>query len=224
MNDVSECGLCDLNPQVREARIAGVPRCLDTLISKWIWWQVNTRRQVAIRFDYGYDSWPRPWICNVKYWISYIAVKWSVCCEMENEHNVWTMGLKCGKYLTLTVTLTLTFEGEILNLLYLAKKISDFHETINEHIDWTLGSKFWVITEDYRDDFTEILGTLSSRLVVFSGIHQTYRHPMMQDPRTYVAVSDCFCYKLNCVVYSYLSHHVIYDLFIYYCCHTHSWK
>ena len=43
--------------------------------------------------------------------------------------------------LTLAMTLTLNFKGQIWNWLYLCQKWSDCHETINEHIDWTLGLK-----------------------------------------------------------------------------------
>ena len=43
--------------------------------------------------------------------------------------------------LTLALTLTLNFQGQIWNLLYLNQKWSDCHEKKNEHIDWTLGLK-----------------------------------------------------------------------------------
>ena len=39
------------------------------------------------------------------------------------------------------VTLTLNFQGQIWNLLYLSQKWSDCHETKNKHIDLTLGLK-----------------------------------------------------------------------------------
>ena len=42
---------------------------------------------------------------------------------------------------TLALTLTLNFQGQIWNLLYLNQKWSDCHETKNEHINWTLGLK-----------------------------------------------------------------------------------
>ena len=37
--------------------------------------------------------------------------------------------------------LTLIFQGQICNLLYLSPKWSDCHETKSNHIDWTLGLK-----------------------------------------------------------------------------------
>ena len=40
--------------------------------------------------------------------------------------------------LTLAMTLTLNFQGQIWNLLYLGQKWSDCHETKSKHIDWTL--------------------------------------------------------------------------------------
>ena len=43
--------------------------------------------------------------------------------------------------LTLAMTLTLNFQGQISNWLYLSQKRSDCHETKSEHIDWTLGLK-----------------------------------------------------------------------------------
>ena len=43
--------------------------------------------------------------------------------------------------LTLAMTLTLNFQGQIWNLLYLSQKWSDCHETKSKHIDWTLGLK-----------------------------------------------------------------------------------
>ena len=45
------------------------------------------------------------------------------------------------------MTLTLNFQGQIWNLLYLSQKWSDCHETKSKHVDWTLGLKcdhrFW---------------------------------------------------------------------------------
>ena len=44
--------------------------------------------------------------------------------------------------LTLALTLTLNFQGQILNWLYLSQKWFDCHETKSKHIDWTLGFKW----------------------------------------------------------------------------------
>ena len=43
--------------------------------------------------------------------------------------------------LTLAMTLTLNFQGQMWNLLYLCQKWSDCHETKSKHIDWTPGLK-----------------------------------------------------------------------------------
>ena len=43
--------------------------------------------------------------------------------------------------LTLAMTLTLNFQGQIQNFLYISQKWSDCHETKSKHIDWTLGLK-----------------------------------------------------------------------------------
>ena len=43
--------------------------------------------------------------------------------------------------LTLALTFTLNFQGQISNWLYLSQKWSDCHEMKNEDIDWTLGLK-----------------------------------------------------------------------------------
>ena len=39
------------------------------------------------------------------------------------------------------MTLTLNFQGQIWNLLYISQKWSDCHETKSKHTDWTLGLK-----------------------------------------------------------------------------------
>ena len=46
---------------------------------------------------------------------------------------MWPSGL------TLAMTLTLNFQGQIYNLLYLSQKWFDCHETKSKHIDWTQG-------------------------------------------------------------------------------------
>ena len=53
---------------------------------------------------------------------------------------MWPSGL------TLAVTLTLNFQGQTWNWLYLSQKWSDCHETNSKHIDWTQSLKcnHWV--------------------------------------------------------------------------------
>ena len=53
---------------------------------------------------------------------------------------MWPSGL------TLAMTLTLNFQGEMQNWLQLCQKWSDYHKTKSNHINWTLGLKcdHWV--------------------------------------------------------------------------------
>ena len=55
--------------------------------------------------------------------------------RLNSRAQMWPSGL------TLAMTLTLNFEGQIYNMLYLSQKWSDCHETKSKHIDWTLGLK-----------------------------------------------------------------------------------
>ena len=59
--------------------------------------------------------------------------------RLNSRAQMWPSGL------TLAMTLSLNFQGQIQNLLYLSQKWSDCHETKSKHIDWTLGLKC-----DYR--------------------------------------------------------------------------
>ena len=53
--------------------------------------------------------------------------------RLNSRAQMWPSGL------TLAMTLTLNFQGQIWNFLYLSQKWSDCHETKSKHIDWTLG-------------------------------------------------------------------------------------
>ena len=55
--------------------------------------------------------------------------------RLISRPQMWPSGL------TLAMTLTLDFQGQIWNWLYLCEKWSDCHETKSKHIDWTLGLK-----------------------------------------------------------------------------------
>ena len=55
--------------------------------------------------------------------------------RLNSKHQMWSSGS------TLAMTLTLNFQGQIYNLLYLSQKWSDCHETKSKHIDWTQGLK-----------------------------------------------------------------------------------
>ena len=55
--------------------------------------------------------------------------------RLNSRAQMWPSGL------TLAMTLTLNFQGQIYNLLYLSQKWCDCHETKIKHINWTLGLK-----------------------------------------------------------------------------------
>ena len=55
--------------------------------------------------------------------------------RLNSRAQMWPSGL------TLTMTLTQIFQGQIWNLLCLSQKWSDCHETKSKHIYWTLGLK-----------------------------------------------------------------------------------
>ena len=55
--------------------------------------------------------------------------------RLISRPQMWPSGL------TLAMTLTLDFQGQIWNRLYLCEKWSDCHETKSKHIDWSLGLK-----------------------------------------------------------------------------------
>ena len=60
--------------------------------------------------------------------------------RLNSRPQMWPSGL------TLAMTLTLNFQDQAWNLLYLNQKWSDCHETKSKHIDWTQGLKcyHWV--------------------------------------------------------------------------------
>ena len=55
--------------------------------------------------------------------------------RLNSRAQMWPPGL------TLAMTLTLNFQGQIWNFPYLSQKWPDCHETKRKHIDWTLGLK-----------------------------------------------------------------------------------
>ena len=55
--------------------------------------------------------------------------------QLNSRAQMWPPGL------TLAMTLTLNFQGQIWNFPYLSQKWPDCHETKRKHIDWTLGLK-----------------------------------------------------------------------------------
>ena len=73
-------------------------------------------RWCLLRFFGGHDCWLWPIYYLIRFWSIFVA------------------------------TLTLNFQGQTWNLLYLSPKWSDCHETKSKHITWTLGLKcdHWV--------------------------------------------------------------------------------
>ena len=59
---------------------------------------------------------------------------------LNSRPQMWPSGL------TLAMTLTLNFQGQIWNSLYLSQKWCDCHETKSKHINWSQGLKWdqWV--------------------------------------------------------------------------------
>ena len=55
--------------------------------------------------------------------------------RLISRPQMWPSGL------TLAMTLTLNFQGQIWNLLYLSQKWHDCHGTKSKHIDWSQGLK-----------------------------------------------------------------------------------
>ena len=62
----------------------------------------------------------------------------------RNEQQTYRLNSRAQMWpsaLTLAMTLTLNFQGQMQYLLYLSPKWSDCHETKSKHIDWTQGLK-----------------------------------------------------------------------------------
>ena len=103
----------------------------------------------GLKCDHRVWPWPWswPWISKVKYMICYIsakngpiATKRDEKCRLNSRPQMFPSGF------TLAMTLTLNFQGQIWNLLYLSQKWSDCHKTKSKHINWThQWSKMWLV-------------------------------------------------------------------------------
>ena len=63
---------------------------------------------------------------------------------LQNEKQTYRLDSRAQMWpssLTLAMTLTLNFQGQIWKFLYLSQKWPDCHETKNKHINWTPGLK-----------------------------------------------------------------------------------
>ena len=82
--------------------------------------------------------WPWPWIFKVKYRICYSSAKNGPIATKRKANisiKLWVSNV------TLAMTLTLNFQGQIWNVLYLSQKLSVCHKTKSKHSDWTPGLK-----------------------------------------------------------------------------------
>ena len=95
---------------------------------------------VTIRFDLGHDLDLEFSRSNIEFAIS----RPKMVRLPRNEKQIYRSNSKpqlWPSYLTLAMTLTLHFQCQIWNLLYLSHKWSNCHETESKHIDWTPGLK-----------------------------------------------------------------------------------
>ena len=86
-----------------------------------------------------FDKWFIKLLCCVRF------LTWKMVRLPRNKKQTyrWNARPQMGSSgLTLAMTLTLNFQDQIWNLLYLSQKWSDCHETKSKHIDWTLGLKW----------------------------------------------------------------------------------
>ena len=88
---------------------------------------------------------------QISNWL-YLGQKWSECHETKSKYIDWALGFKYEtkkqihrlssrlqmwpSALTLAMTLTLNFQGQISNWLYHCQKWCDCHEMKSKHINW----------------------------------------------------------------------------------------
>ena len=104
-----------------------------------IWIELK-RSNVTIMFDLGHDLYLEFSRSNIEFAISQpkmvrLPQNEKQTYRLNSRAQMWPSGL------TLAMTLTLNFQGQIWNFLYLSQKWSDCHETKSKHIDWTPGLK-----------------------------------------------------------------------------------
>ena len=95
---------------------------------------------VTIGFDLGHDHDLQFSRSNMEFAIYLPKMVWlsrneKQTCRLNSRPQMWTADL------TLAMTLTLNFQGQIWNLLYLKQKWSDCHKTKSKDIDLTPGLK-----------------------------------------------------------------------------------
>ena len=97
---------------------------------------------MTIGFDLGHDLNLEFSRFNIEFAISQpkmVRLPWNEkqTYQLNSRAEMWPSGL------TLTMTLTLNFQGQIQNLLYLSKKWFYCHEKKSKHIDWTPRPQMW---------------------------------------------------------------------------------
>ena len=95
-----------------------------------IWFFLDFRRDLDLEFS----------MSNMEFAVSLPTMVWlprnkKQTYQLNSRPQMWPSGL------TLAMTLTLNFQGQTLNLLYLSQKWSDCNETKSKHMDWTQGLK-----------------------------------------------------------------------------------
>ena len=101
-------------------------------------------------FHFGHDSWPWPIDYLIRFRsISVVIVELAIpqpkmvrLPRNEKQTNLLNSRLQMWPSgVTLAMTLTLNFQGQIWNWLHLSQKWCDSHETKSKHIDCNLGLK-----------------------------------------------------------------------------------
>ena len=106
---------------------------------------ISIELYLGLKWDHRVWPWPWhwPWIFKIRYGISIsqplkmVRLPWNEkqTYQLNPRPQMWPLGL------TLAMTLTLNFQGQIWNFLYLSQKWSDCHGTKSKHINWTQGLK-----------------------------------------------------------------------------------
>ena len=95
---------------------------------------------VTIGFDLGLDlEFSRSNIELAISWPKMVQLPWNE----KQTHRLKSRPQMWPSDLTVAVTLTLNFQGQIWNLLYLNQKWSDCHETKTKHIDLKSRPQMW---------------------------------------------------------------------------------
>ena len=101
--------------------------------------------------------WPSDYL--IRFW-SIFVWSWPWISKVQYEKQTYWLNSRCQMWsLAMTLALTLNFEGQIFDLLYILTKWSDCHGTKNEPIDWTPQMQPSVmtltktVTLDFQDRF-----------------------------------------------------------------------